>query len=499
MQKGELAMASDKRSVLVFDFGASSGRAMLCTLENGKISMNEVHRFSNDPVMVHGTFYWDILRLFHEIKQGIVKANNAGGFESIGIDTWGVDFGLIGSRGELLENPVNYRDKRTSGILPKAFEKISAEELYSATGIEIMEINTAFQLLAVKLSESGLLDRTQKMLLMPDLFNYLLTGEMHSELSIASTTSLLDAESKEWSDKVINAIGLPRNIFADIIQPGEKAGMLTKELAEELCVPVCPVTAVCGHDTQCAAAAIPSEEENTIFISCGTWSLFGTETDKAVVTPLSAGYNITNETGYGKKTTFLKNIIGLWFVQETRRFLAKQGQEYSFADLEKLARESELFRCFIDPSAPEFVPPGDIPERVREYCRRTGQYVPETLGEVMRCIYESLAMKYRQSLEEISECTGLSYDRIYMVGGGIKDTFLCGLAACACGCTVSAGPVEATAYGNAAIQLISLGAVSGIDEARRIIRNSENIRLFAPENTGDWDRAYEAYKGVLGK
>ena len=485
--------------VLVFDFGASSGRAMLCQYDDGKVSLSEVHRFSNDPVMVRGTFYWDILRLFHEIKQGIVKANAAGGFESIGIDTWGVDFGIVSAEGALLENPVNYRDKRTNGILPTAFEKISANELYSETGIQIMEINTAFQLLSLKLHREHILNNAQQLLFMPDLMAYLLTGQMNAEISIASTSQLVDAQTHDWSDRVIDALGLPRDIFPKIIPSGTNVGELSDELCNELCVPKCSVTAVCGHDTQCACAAVPAEEEDFIFISCGTWSLFGTETDSPVINEISAEYNASNELGYGGKTTLLKNIIGLWFIQETRRFLRKQGQEYSFADLEKLAAEAEPFRCFIDPEAPEFVPPGDIPQRVKDYCRRTSQYVPETLGEVMRCIYESLALKYRQSLEEISACTGKSYNKLYMVGGGIKDTFLCRLAAGACNCSVSAGPVEATAYGNGMIQLISLGIVSDITAARRIIAASEDIKQYSPENTEAWDKAYESYKQILGK
>ena len=485
--------------VLVFDFGASSGRAMLCQYDDGKVSLSEVHRFSNDPVMVRGTFYWDILRLFHEIKQGIVKANAAGGFESIGIDTWGVDFGIVSAEGALLENPVNYRDKRTNGILPTAFERISSDELYSETGIQIMEINTAFQLLSLKLHREHILNNAQQLLFMPDLMAYLLTGQMNAEISIASTSQLVDAKTHDWSDRVINALGLPRDIFPKIIPSGTNVGELSDELCEELCVPKCPVTAVCGHDTQCACAAVPAEEEDFIFISCGTWSLFGTETDSPVINEISTKYNASNEIGYGGKTTLLKNIIGLWFIQETRRFLSKQGQEYSFADLERLAAEAEPFRCFIDPEAPEFVPPGDIPQRVRDYCRRTSQYVPETLGEVMRCIYESLALKYRQSLEEISACTGKSYNKLYMVGGGIKDTFLCRLAAGACNCSVSAGPIEATAYGNGMIQLISLGIVSDLKTARRIIAASEDIKRYAPENTDAWDKAYESYKQILGK
>lgn len=492
-------MADTKACVLVFDLGASSGRAMLCSFDGSRLSLKEAHRFSNDPVMVGGTFYWDILRLFHEIKQGIVNANAMGGFSGIGVDTWGVDFGVIDRDGSLCENPVNYRDKRTNGILTEAYKKISPHQLYDETGIQIMEINTAFQLLAVKLKKCSLLEDDHKILLMPDLINYMLTGNMYSELSIASTTQLLDPRTKEWSGKVISALGLPEKIFPKIIPSGTKAGSLSEDICNELCVPSCDVTAVCGHDTQCACAAVPAKEKDFIFISCGTWSLFGTETDEPVITELSEKYNVTNETGYNGKTTFLKNIIGLWFIQETRRFLSKQGEEYSFAQLEKLAAEAEPMRCFIDPDAPEFVPPGDIPSRVKEYCRRTGQYVPETLGEVMRCIYESLALKYRQSLNEISFCTGKCYDKIYMVGGGIKDTFLCRLAAGACGCTVSAGPVEATAYGNAAIQLISKGIIEDISKAREIIANSEDIKIYQPENTDKWNEAYERYSEILGR
>lgn len=487
------------RSVLVFDFGASSGRAMLCSLENDRLSLKEVHRFSNDPVMVRGTFYWDILRLFHEVKQGIIKANAEGGFESIGIDTWGVDFGFIDKDGRLMENPVNYRDKRTNGILSEALKLISPEELYAETGIEIMEINTAFQLLSVRLAREELLQGADKMLFMPDLIGYLLTGRVYSELSIASTSQLLDAKTHNWSERVTDALGIDRSILPEIIPPGTVIGELSPELCEELCVPPCRVTAVCGHDTQCACAAVQACEEDYIFVSCGTWSLFGTELSAPVISELSAKYGITNEIGRGGRITFLKNIIGLWFIQETRRFLAKQGKEYSFGDLEGLASSAEPFYCFIDPDAPEFVPPGDIPGRVREYCRRTGQNVPEDLGQVMRCIYESLALKYRQTLEEISLCTGKSYSKIYMVGGGIKDTFLCRLAACACGCMVSTGPAEATAYGNGAIQLISLGAVPDHSTAVKMIANSVETAVFLPEDTEEWERAYERYKAVTGK
>lgn len=484
------------KSVLVFDLGASNGRAMLCGYDGGRLSLREVHRFPNDPVTVRGILYWDILRLFHEIKQGIVKAYTfTDKIESIGIDSWGVDFGFIGSDGRLLGNPVCYRDRRTEGIIPRAEKKLSSRRLYEITGIQNMEINTVFQLYA--LSEKGQLPGIARLLMIPDLINYFLTGNMLAESSIASTTGL--AANDEWSEEILSAFGLPREMFPDIVPPGTRVGELSEDICTELRVPACTVTAVCGHDTQCAAAAVPAKPgEDHIFISCGTWSLFGTVTDEPVKTELSASLGISNERGWGGRTTFLKNIIGLWFMQETRRYLAKRGEEYSFADLEKMAENAEGFKCFIDPDSPEFVPPGDIPGRVQEYCKRTGQYVPGTLGEIMRCIYESLAMKYRQTKDEIESCTGKKYDRIYMVGGGIKDKLLCRMAACACGCTVTVGPAEAAAYGNGMVQLVSLGVIESMEKAAEILSASECTEDHGAEDTGEWERAYERYKALLG-
>ncbi|MDE6593011.1 MAG: rhamnulokinase [Oscillospiraceae bacterium] len=490
---------SGAKNVLVFDLGASSGRAMVLSLEDGKVSLTEVHRFPNDPVTVNGTLYWDILRLFHEIKQGIVKANafTDEPILGIGIDTWGVDFGLIGEDGALIENPVCYRDRRTEEIPEEFFKKISPERLYEMTGVQIMDINTVFQLYSLNLKRPHILKSARKVLLMPDLFNYLLTGRIYAENSIASTTALMSGS--EWSSEILSAVEVPTAYFPQIIPSGTKIGELSEDICSELQVSKCAVTAVCGHDTQCAAAAVPcvSDEEH-IFISCGTWSLFGTETAAPVITEKSAALGVSNETGYGGKVTFLKNIIGLWFIQETRRFLAKKGQEYSFADLENMAKSAEPFKCFIDPDSPEFVPPGDIPGRVAEFCKRTGQYVPQNLAETMRCIYESLAMKYRQSLEEIEECKGKTYSRIYMVGGGIKDKFLCRLAASACGRQVTAGPVEAAAYGNGLIQLIALGEISDIIAARKILAASEKTDTFEQENPAEWDSAYKKYTAICG-
>lgn len=484
------------KRVLAFDFGASSGRAIIGTLDNGKITLNEVHRFSNDPVTVNGTFYWDVLRLFHEIKQGLLKAKQAGGFDSIGIDTWGVDFGLLDKDGVLLENPVHYRDKRNIGMVEKAAKYIGKDEMYKLTGIQFMDFNTAFQLLSIKENRPELLARAQSLLFMPDLFAYFLTGNKVSEYSIATTSQLVDINTRDWSKEMLEKLGLPEKIFNRIVPSGSVTGYLSDEICEELGLEKVPVIAVCGHDTQSAVTAVPSEKEDFAFISSGTWSLFGTETKKPIVNELSYSFNVTNEGGFGYSTAFLKNICGLWLIQESRRQWIREGKEYSYAELEKAALREKPFARFIDPDAPEFAVPGNLPARITEYCRRTGQSVPENEGQTVRCIYESLALRYRAVLEGIEKCTGKNYDSLNVVGGGTKDTLLCKMTADACNITVYAGPIEATVMGNVAVQLISGGDIADVIEARRIIANSGQLKCYSPENTAAWNEAYEKFKSV---
>ena len=487
------------KTALAFDFGASSGRAMLGRFDGEKITLEEIHRFENIPVKMNGTFYWDIYRLFYEVKQGISKAVLAGGFDTIGVDTWGVDFGLIGADGRLLETPVHYRDERTSGMTEQALKIFPREPFYKITGNQFMDINTVFQLMSLQRKRPHMLKNARTLLLMPDLFNYLLTGVKKSEVSIASTTQIMNAVNKKWSETVINKLKLPKGIFTEIIPSGTYVGMLRGDICQELGAPPAEVIAVCGHDTQCAVAAVPTEEKDFIFISCGTWSLFGTELDEPLIDPVSEAFNLTNETGYGGTTTFLKNIIGLWLIQESRRQFRREGNDLSFAELEELALAAEPFKCFIDPDAPEFVPEGDIPSRVKDFCKRTGQPVPFTTGEVMRCIYESLALKYRQTFEEIKTCTKKEYRTINLIGGGTKDGLLCKMTANACNCEVTAGPIEATAYGNIAIQLIASGAVSDITEARKIIAASDSVKTFLPDNAYEWEKAYNRYIEFQGR
>lgn len=485
------------KRVLAFDFGASSGRAIIGCFDGEKITLEEVHRFSNDPVSVGGTVYWDVLRLFHEIKQGIIKARMAGGFDSIGIDTWGVDFGLIDSEGKLMENPIHYRDARTVGLVDEAFKTMPREKIYGITGIQFMELNTLFQLISLKKNRPWMLERADKMLFMPDLFAYMLTGKMCAEYSIASTSQIIDLQTGSWSKELLDAFGIKEDIFAPIVKPGTVLGNLTPEICEECGVDPVPVISVCGHDTQSAITSVPCEDGNFAFLSSGTWSLFGTELEKPIVNETSLNINITNEGGFDGTVGFLKNIIGLWLIQESRRQWQRQGEDYSYADLEKLALAAEPFKCFIDPDAPEFVPHGNIPKRVQEFCEKTGQYVPQTVGEIMRCIYESLAMKYKLTFEKLCECTERDYPVIHVIGGGTKDTLLCQLTANSCNRTVKAGPIEATVMGNVAVQLMSADAVSGISEARKIVANSSELKVYEPAEVDKWEEAYKDFIKIV--
>ena len=489
----------NKIQVLAFDFGASSGRAILGRLEDGKIVMEEVHRFSNDPVQIGKTMYWDTLRQFYEIKQGMIKAKLKGGFESIGIDTWGVDFGLLDKQGYLLESAVHYRDDRTLGRQEKAFEKISKEDIYSLTGIQFNNFNTIFQLYSLVQDRPDLLERAKTLLLTPDLFNYFLTGEKKAEYTMVTTTQLMDAKTQKWSDEILEALSIPKEILPEIVSSGTVVGNICEDICNELGIEPAKVIAVASHDTQSAVVAVPTEDEDFIFISCGTWSLFGTELKEAVINNTSYELDVSNEGGYGDTFTFLKNIIGLWLAQESRRQWIREGQEYSFGELEKLALEAEPFQSFIDPDVPEFNTAGDIPSRIRAVCERTGQKLPQTVGDIMRCINQSLALKYRYALEQIEQCTGKHFDKIHMIGGGIQSKLLCQMTASASGRKVIAGPVEATALGNIAVQLMALGEIQDVKEARQIIKNSEMTYEYEPQDREKWDEAYEKFVGMMEK
>ena len=483
------------KNVLAFDFGASSGRAIIGSLCDGKISLKEVHRFSNDPVFIQKTLHWDILRLFHEIKQGILSAKNNGGFESIGIDTWGVDFGFLDKDGRLLENPVHYRDARTDNIVDEVFKIVSREEIYSRTGIQFMQFNTIFQLYYLSKYRKDLLDRADCFLLIPDLLGYFLTGEKSIEYTNASTTQLVNAKNRDWDFELIDKLGIPRKIFPKIVKSGTTKGMLSKEICFELGVPPVSVFSIGSHDTASAVMAVPTECEDFIYISCGTWALFGTETDIPYINEKSLLYNLTNEGGYNDTYRFLKNIMGLWLIQESRRQWIREGDAVTYADLEEEALAVDGFKAFIDPDFEAFGKPGNIPEYVSEYCRNTNQFIPETKGEIMRVIYESLALKFRVAFEQVKAVTGKNYEVIHIVGGGTKDKLLCKMAANACNTAVISGPIEATALGNVAAQLIANGDIKNLAEARKIIKDSEDTVIYKP--TENWDDMYNKYVNII--
>ncbi len=477
------------KKVLAIDFGASSGRAILGSFDGNRIELTEVHRFSNDPNYENGELRWNAEKLFDEIKTGIKKASEISDFESVAIDTWGVDYGIIDMEGKLLENPFNYRDSRTDGAPEKVFEIIPEKELYNMTGIQVMNFNTLFQLMVDKN-----LDKADKILMMPDLFGYFLCGEKYCESTICSTSHMFDQLKCDWNWEVIERCGLPKNIFPPVVKAGTVVGKMKKELADELGVTPKDVIAIGAHDTASAVAAVPSTEKDFIFISCGTWSLFGTVTDEPVISEKSNKYNITNEYGFGGKTRFLKNIIGLWLIQEAKRQFIKDGKNYSYADMEELALKAEPFKCFIDPDDPVFVPPGGMLDRICDYCEKTGQGRPETDGEIVRCIYESIALKYRYAFETIKDCTEKDYKAIHMVGGGTKDKLLCQMTANSTGAKVIAGPIEATALGNIAVQLYAKGY---LDEITPVIMNSTEIKEYSPADEAVWDEAYKKFLEVI--
>lgn len=487
------------KKVLAIDLGASSGRGIIAKIEDGKINLKEIHRFQNNGVWAGNDFLWDVLHLLDEIKQAIVKANNDGGFDLIGIDTWGVDYALLDSDGALLTNPVHYRDVRNATGRKEASEVMDIKEIYKKTGIQILDFNTLFQLVYEKNHKNHILENAKTFLFMPDLLNYFLTGVAKNEYTIASTSQMLNPYTKNWDFDLLEKFGINTDIFCDIIMPGKKIGQLSDKVCEELKVKKADVIAVGSHDTASAVVSVPSDKKDFVYISCGTWSLFGTELDEPNITEKGYLSSYTNEGGCGGKIRFLTNIMGLWLIQESRRTYKKEGKDLTFADLEAQARESEPFKCFIDPDYPEFGKPGDIPGRIAEYCKKTGQRAPETIGETVRCIYESLALKYRLALINLEDISGKKFEKINIVGGGTKDPFLCAMTSDACNIDVDAGPVEATALGNIAMCLISAGEIKDIAEARKIIANSFPLKSYKPNHTKEWDEAFERFKKVIEK
>jgi rhamnulokinase len=487
------------RHYLALDLGAESGRAMLGSISGERLALEELHRFANVPVRLPTGLYWDTLRLFHDIQQGLAMAGRERKLplEGIGIDTWGVDFALLGRDGALVDNPRHYRDARNNGILEQAFAVVPREEIFAHTGLQFMQFNTLFQLYALKLAGSPALETARTLLMMPDLFNYWLTGVARAELSDASTTHFYNPVRRGWATELFDRFGLPKAILPEIVTSGTLLGPLLPHVAEAAGLARTPVYATCGHDTASAVAAVPAEGGEWCYISSGTWSLMGVELEDPVINEGSLRLNFTNEIGFGGSVRFLKNIAGLWLVQECRRAWALEGCEYSYEELAGMAAAVPPFTAVIDPDA--FLEPGRMPEKIAAFCRSTGQPAPADPAAFCRTILESLALRYRQVLESLEALLGRRLKVIHIVGGGSRNQVLNQFVADATGRPVIAGPSEATAAGNVLVQAIGGGVLSGLGEARQLVRRSFPLVMVEPRPQANWDHAYEKFRQVRGQ
>lgn len=481
-----------KKNVLAFDFGASSGRAIIGIYEDGRLTLKEIHRFPNYPLEENGTLYWDIDYLFEQIKIGIRRATDEYSIDSLGIDTWGVDFGLLDRAGQLIKRPVNYRDPRTQGILAEAEKYMPLKDIYQQTGNQMMEINSLYQLLAERQNNPEF-DQVATILFMPDLFNYLLTGKIVAERSIASTSQLVNPRTGRWDEKVLESFAFSESIFPPLVSSGKPLGMIKKDLG----LPPIKVVNVCGHDTASAVVSVPCNQE-FLFISCGTWSLVGTELARPIINEKAYNYNLTNEAGIDHTTRFLKNCTGLWIIQEVKRNLAELGRMYSYFELANLADEASEFKCLIDTDDLTFIPPGNMIERIQQYAAKTKQAIPQTDGELVRCVYESLAMKYKYCILEIIDAVGKEFDTVNIVGGGSQAEILCQMVADASNMRVSAGPVEATAIGNISVQLLAEGVFKDVKEVREWIKELIAVKSYFPSaKKRGWDKQFSKYQQLL--
>ena len=487
---------SKQAGFAAIDLGAESGRVVLGGVSDARLELTEMHRFGNGPVRTLDALHWDVLGLWAQMKQGVAKAaGEAGELRGIGLDTWGVDFALLGEGNTLLGNPFHYRDARTDGILERAFEIVPRDRLFDQTGIQFMQFNTIFQLLAMRLGNSALLDPARTLLMMPDLFHFWFTGRKCCEFTNATTTQAYNPRTGGWALELIEAFGLPPAIFPEVVPPGTVLGALRADLQDELRVGTVPVITPATHDTGSAVAAVPvTGDRGWAFLSSGTWSLMGMEVDAPIITEQSLAYNFTNEGGVAGTYRFLKNIMGLWLVQECRRTWQHEGKEYSYGELTQLADRAKPFIALVDPDDGAFIAPGDMPARIRAFCEKTGQPSPDGPGETVRVCLESLALAYRQTLGRIETCTGRRVEVIHMVGGGIQNQLLCQWAADATGRTVIAGPVEATAAGNVAVQAVATGVLPDIPTARELIRNSFDVAVYEPTDTARWTDKYPTFE-----
>ena len=502
------------RNYLAIDLGAESGRAIVGQFDNRWLELSEVYRFPNGPVILPArenpeipspakvSLHWDVLRLYTEIKRGIALSIDkySQDLASVGIDTWGVDFGLLDHTGSLISNPYHYRDSRTDGMLEEAFRRVPRNEIYERTGIQFLQLNSLYQLLSMVVGQSPALRIAETFLTIPNLFTYWLTGIAVSEFTHATTTQCYNPHLMDWDRFLLEQMGIPTHIFPEVVMPGTDLGKLLPYLTEEFgfgSASRLSIVAPASHDTGSAVVAVPAQDRIFTWISSGTWSVVGIEWPEPVITDQSLFYNFTNEGGVNGTFRFSRNVMGLWLLQECRRSWAHQGEELTYADMINLAEHAEPFQAVIDPDNPEFFKPGDMPTRIRDFCFRTSQIPPDSQAAMIRCVLESLALKYRWVIERIEEMVGQRLEPIHIVGGGSQNQKLNQFTADATGRSVVSGPVEATAIGNILMQAIALNHLSSLHEARILVRESFPLTTFEPRSRDGWDEAYRRLLAVL--
>lgn len=485
------------RNFLAFDLGASSGRAILGTISEGKLSLKEIHRFENQMVEINGSFYWNIFSLFGELKTGLKKCIHDFGIqpESVGVDTWGVDITLLDRNGMIVGLPYAYRDPRTDNAMEEVFKIVPQKKLYQMTGIQFMQFNTLFQLHAYKRDQSPQLEIATDILFMPDALCYLFSGVKKNEFSIASTSQFLKPGKLEYEQQLFDAIRFDSSLMQELVLPGTILGPLKAEIQKETGSSAIPVVAVAAHDTASAIASVPATGKNWAYISSGTWSLMGIESDHPLISEEIQKLNFTNEGGVEGTTRFLKNIMGLWLLQECRRTWSSE-RNYSWPEMVEMSINARPFKCLIDPDAREFLNPGDMPAAIAAFCVKTGQAVPENHGGIIRTIFESLALKYRLTLDDIRAVSPFEIEKIHIIGGGANNELLCQYASNATNLPVYAGPAEATAIGNIMLQAKALGAVSSLEEIRRMIFDSFETKIFYPQDADTWNIQYQRFKNL---
>ena len=479
---------------LAFDFGAESGRAVLAHLQSGILTTEEVHRFANEPVEYVGSLHWDVARLWFEVRKALARLQSEEvELAGIGVDTWGVDYALLGERGELLQNPYHYRDRRTEGVMEEVFRKVSREEIYQTTGVQFMPINTLYQLFAARRDSPKLLAAAKRLITIPDLFHYWLSGNAVCEFTIATTTQMVDPVKRSWATGLMQRLDLPVDLPAPLVEPGSILGTILPDIAGHSALAGARIIAPACHDTGSAVAAI-SAREGTAFLSSGTWSLLGTELDSPVITADALRLNLTNEGGVNGTTRLLRNVMGLWMLQGCRQSWAAQGRSYDYREWIELAGREASFRHLVDPDDGSFLRPTNMLAAINQFCARTHQSAPEEPGAYARAILESLAFKYRLVIRDLEQVTGTGIEQIRIIGGGSKNRLLNQLTADSTGRRVLAGPAEATALGNVVVQMLATGAASSLREVREIVDRSFPTEVFEPVETDKWDRHAERFE-----